>query len=137
LGIFGAYGLDMATRWTVPASTTPTFKAMQIYRNYDGVGGAFGDTSVFARVPDADDLSGFAALRGGDGALTVMVINKVLSGPTPVTLNLANFTASGTAQRYRLTAATAIRKLPPLAWSSGTLNDTAPAQSITLYVLPK
>src|SRR6185312_16304701 len=32
LGIFGREGLDMATRWTTPKATTPTFKAMQMYR---------------------------------------------------------------------------------------------------------
>ena len=36
LGIFGREGLDLATRWTTPAPETPTFKAMQMYRNYDG-----------------------------------------------------------------------------------------------------
>jgi hypothetical protein len=135
-GIFGAQGLDMATRWTVPGNTTPTFKAMQMYRNYDGAGGAFGDTSVSAVVPNPDDLSAFAALRASDGALTVMVISKVLAGATPVTLNIANFAPSGSAQRYQLTAANAIRHLANVAWSAGTLNDTAPAQSVTLYVLP-
>lgn len=137
LGIFGAQGLDMATRWTVPANTTPTFKAMQLYRNYDGAGSGFGDTSVQAGVPNPDDLSAFAALRGSDGALTVVVISKVLSGATPVTLKLANFTQAGTAQRYQLTAANAIKHLPALGWSGGALHDTAPAQSVTLYVLPK
>ena len=136
-GIFGQQGLDMATRWTVPASGTPTYKAMQMYRNYDGVDSTFGDTSVQAAVPNPDDLSAFAALRAKDGALTVMVVAKVLGGTTPVSLALGHFTASGTAQRYQLTAANTIQALPALAWSGGALADTVPAQSITLYVLPK
>jgi Glycoside hydrolase family 44 len=136
-GIFGAYGLDMATRWTVPDSSTPTFKAMQMYRNYDGAGSTFGDTSVSASVPNPDDLSAFAALRNADGAMTVMVINKDLSGSTPVTLSLGHFTKSGTAKVWRLTSANAIQSMPDIAWSARTLNDTVPAQSITLYVLPR
>ena len=36
LGIFGREGLNIGTRWVVPATTTPTFKAFQMYRNYDG-----------------------------------------------------------------------------------------------------
>jgi hypothetical protein len=135
-GIFGAYGLNMATRWTVPANTTPTYKAMQMYRNYDGADSTFGDTSVSALAPDPDDLSAFAALRSADGALTIMVISKVLSGTTPLTLQLANFAASGTAQRYQLTSANVIQQLSPVAWSGGALSDTLPAQSVTLYVLP-
>src|SRR6185295_9814528 len=36
LGIFGREGLDMAARWATPASSTPTYKAMKMFRNYDG-----------------------------------------------------------------------------------------------------
>jgi hypothetical protein len=136
-GIFGQQGLYMATRWAVPASTTPTYKAMQMYRNYDGAGSTFGDTSISATVPNPDNLSAFAALRASDGAMTVMVINKVLSGTTPVKLKIAHFTAAGSAKVYRLTASNVIQALAPLAWSGGVLADTEPAQSITLYVLPR
>ena len=136
-GIFGREGLDMATRWEVPGSDTPTFKAMQMYRNYDGKDSTFGDTSVEATVPDPDDLSAFAALRGKDGALTVMVINKQLSAAQSVKLTLADFAASGSAQVWRLTKSNAIQKLANLKWSGGVLKDDEPAESITLYVLPK
>jgi hypothetical protein len=127
----------MATRWTVPAASTPTFKAMKMYRNYDGAKSTFGDTSVSATAPDPDTLSAFAALRAKDGALTIMVISKVLSGTTPLTLALAHAAASGTAHAYQLTSANTITKLTPRLWSAGTLTDTLPAQSITLYVLPQ
>jgi hypothetical protein len=136
-GIFGAYGLNMATRWTTPDASTPTFKAMQMYRNYDGAKSGFGDKSVSAVAPNPDNLSSFAALRTSDGALTVMVISKVLSGTTKLTLTLAHFAASGTAQAYQLTSSNTIVSLPARSWSGGTLTDTLPAQSITLYVLPK
>jgi Glycoside hydrolase family 44 len=136
-GIFGREGLDMATRWTVPASSTPTYKAMQMYRNYDGHDAAFGETSVQANVPNPDNLSAFAALRNVDKTMTVMVISKVLSGTTPVTLQLAHFKTSGTAQVWRLTSSNAIQRGADIAWSAGALHDTEPAQSITLYVLPR
>jgi hypothetical protein len=135
-GIFGREGLDMATRWTVPAANTPTFKAMQIYRNYDGKNSGFGETSVKAAIPDPDQLSAFAAVRTADGALTVMVINKI-PGATPVTLALGHFTAAGTATAYQLTAANAIKQLANIKWSGGKLTATVPSQSITLFVLPK
>ncbi len=136
-GIFGQQGLDMATRWTVPDSTTPTYKAMQIYRNYDGADSTFGDTSISAVVPNPDNLSAFAALRTSDGAMTVMVISKVLSGNTPVRLKLAHFARAGSASVYRLTSSNVIQHLSNLTWSRGVLKDDEPAQSITLYVLPK
>ena len=136
-GIFGREGLDMATRWTVPDASTPTFKAMQMYRNYDGAGSGFGDVSVLASVPEPDELSAFAALRSADGTLTVMVINKDLNNAATVKLKLGHFAKSGTAQVWRLSASNAIQRLADLSWSKHILSDTAPAQSITLYVLPR
>ena len=106
-----------------------------MYRNYDGNRSSFGATSVSADVPNPDELSAFAAVRTADNALTVMVINKVLSGSTPVTLNLANFPAGGTAQVYQLTAANAINRLADLTPSGQILSTTVPSQSITLFVV--
>src|SRR5438128_6788612 len=105
LGIFGRESLDAAARWTTPASTTPAFKAIKLYRNYDGNRSTFGETSVSATsTANADNLSVFAAERSGDGALTVMVISKYLSGSTPVTLNLSNYSPQSSAQFWRLAA---------------------------------
>jgi len=137
LGIFGREGLDLATRWTTPATNTPTYLSMKIYRNYDGKKSTFGDTSVSATVPDPDDLSAFAAIRTNDSALTVMVINKTLTGITPLSLNVTNFANSGTAQAWQLTGASnAIAQLPGVSYAGGVLSNTLPAQSITLFVLP-
>lgn len=133
-GIFGREGLDLGARWTTPDPVTPTFKAMKMYRNYDGHQSTFGDVSVAAAGPNPDEVAAFAAERTSDGALTVMVINKYLSGTTPVTLNLANFTAAGSAQRWQLTSANAIVRLEDLAVGGGSASDVLPAQSVTLYV---
>ena len=143
LGIYGREGLDLATRWTVAKDTskTPTtyyvtYLASQIYRNYDGNKSTFGDTSVSATVPNPDNLSAFAAVRSTDGALTVMVINKQ-QGSAPVTVNLANFSASGTAQAWQINAAgqTAIARLPDLTVAGSAITTTVPSQSITLLVV--
>jgi hypothetical protein len=136
-GIFGQQGLDMATRWTTPATNSPTFKAMQMYRNYDGHNSTFGDTSVSAKVPNPDNLSAFAAIRSSDGAMTVMVVSKVLTGATSVKLKLANFASQGNVQVYRLTANNVLHQLQPIAWAGGALDVNEPAQSVTLYILPK
>ncbi len=98
LGIFGRESLDLAARWTTPDSTTPTYKAIKMYRNYDGNRSTFGDVSVSAAVLNPDNVAAFAARRTSDGALTVMVISKYLSGTTPVSI----FSASGTAQVYQI-----------------------------------
>ena len=136
LGIFGREGLDLATRWTSPASGTPTYNAMKMYRNYDGNKSGFGDTSVNATGPNPDNVSVFAAVRSSDGALTIMVINKQLGAGALPTINLANFTSAGTAQVWQLTSANTITRLSDLSFTGSTFTNTLPAQSITLFVVP-
>ncbi len=136
-GIFGREGLDIGARWTTPATSTPTYKAMKMFRNYDGNKSGFGDTSVRATsTANADNLSVFAAERASDGAVTVMVIAKVLSGSTPVTINLSNFAAGSAAQVWQLTSANAINRLADVAVSGQSLSTSVPAQSVTLFVVP-
>ena len=137
LGILGREGVDLASRWTDPATNTPTYQAMKLYRNYDGNKSTFGDTSILTTMPNPDILSAFSALRTSDGTMTLMVINKDLTNATPITAILTNFNGVGIAQRWQLTSAT--NKIIPLAninYTNKTLNDLVPSQSITLYLLP-
>jgi hypothetical protein len=136
LGIFGSQGLDLATRWTTPATNTPTYLAMKMYRNYDGNKSTFGDTSILTVVPNPDNLSAFGAVRTSDGAMTFMVINKDLNNATPITANITNFNATGAGQRWQLTSANVINQLANITLTNKVLSDMVPAQSITLYVLP-
>jgi hypothetical protein len=135
LGIFGREGLDLAARWTCPAPGTPAYNAFKMFRNYDGNRSTFGDTSVLADVPNPDNLAAFAGVRTSDRALTVMVINKDLKNFTPVTLRLADFAASGTAQVWQL-AAKNISRLNNLTFTNSVVSSTLPAQSVTLFILP-
>ena len=134
-GIFGREGLDAAARWATPSSTTPTYKAMKMYRNYDGNRSTFGDISVAAAAPDADTVAAFAAQRSADGALTIMLVDKSLSGSTPATINIANFASRGTAQVWQLTSANAIARRADLTLTGSSVSLTLPAQSITLLVI--
>lgn len=136
LGIFGREGLDMATYWTVPAANTPTYQAMRLYRNYDGAKSTFGDTSVSDVVPNPDNISSFAALRSGDGALTIMVINKQLETDSAVTFNVSHFSGAGSAKAYQLTSEGTINNLGDYAYQNGALDAYLPAQSVTLFVIP-
>jgi glycosyl hydrolase family 44/Big-like domain-containing protein len=135
LGIFGREGLDLATRWTVPDPSTPTYLAMKMYRNYDGNKSTFGDTSVSATGPNPDNVSTFAAVRSTDGALTVMVINKQSGYSGAVSMSISNFVLNGTAQVWQLTAANAITRLGDVTLAGNVLTSTVPAQSITLFVV--
>jgi hypothetical protein len=135
LGIFGREGLDYATRWTTPSSGTPVFKAMQMYRNYDGARSTFGDVSVSATGTNPDQVATFAALRTADGALTFMAINKQLTKPAAAVVSVTNFMHAGVAEVWRLTSANAITRLADVPVNATTFSNTLPAQSITLFVL--
>jgi uncharacterized protein (TIGR03437 family) len=136
LGIFGAYGLDLATLWGPPAPTDPGAYAFQIYRNYDGIGGAFGETGVQGVSADQSQLAIYAAVRS-DLNLTAVVINKT-GGDLTSTLSLANFQAGQTAQVWQYSGANlgAIVAQPGIATGGNNLSATFPANSITMLVIP-
>jgi hypothetical protein len=135
-GIFGREGLDMGARWATPSAGTPTYKAMRMYRNYDGNRSTFGDTSVAAATANPDNVAAFAAHRSSDGALTIMAINKQLSSSATATIGLANFAHRGAAQAWQLTSANAITRLADVGFGGSSFVAQLPPQSITLFVIP-
>ena len=136
LGILGREGTDMATRWVCPAAGTATYNAFKMYRNYDGANSTFGETSVSASGPNPDNVAVFGATRAADGALTVMVISKNLTGNTPATINLTHFAAGTMAQAWQLTNANAITPLASVPITGGAFAVSLPPLSVTLYVVP-
>ena len=136
LGIFGREGLDLATLWDPPEINEPGTFAFRMYRNYDGLGHAFGETSVRAASADQGQLAIYAALRGGDGALTLMVINKT-GQPLTSSVALAGFEPAPQAQVYRYSAANlgAIVHEPSQTILETGFTTTFPANSVTLFVV--
>lgn len=134
LGIFGREKLDMATRWGTLDPAMPVYKAIKLYRNYDGHGGAFGSTSVAATVPDPDTVSAFAALRDTDGAMTVVVINKQLDSAAKANVSLANFTGAGSGEVWQLVN-NELTRGPDVTYTGNSLQVELPPQSIKLLVL--
>jgi alpha-L-arabinofuranosidase len=124
----------MATRWGTLDPSMPVYKAIKLYRNYDGQGGEFGSTSIAAKVPDPDTVSAFAALRGGDGAMTVVVINKQLDRAAKAAISLANFAGAGVSEVWQL-ANNELARRPDTPLSDGTLHAELPPQSVTLFVV--
>ena len=118
LGVFGQYGLDLATLWptTYYVQQGPGNEAFAIYRNYDGKDSMFGDEALAScstktalsgacKPVDATlqpvqnmetgqgQLSVYGALRASDNAITVVVINKTY-GPLTSTISLLDVTSS-------------------------------------------
>ena len=150
LGIFGAYGLDMATIWWNTFDPQNTVEqqvsiltAFAIYRNYDGNHSQFGNTALWAQSANQGQLSIYAAQRTTDQAITVVVINKTYGSLTS-TISLQNFSPAAPANVFLYSAANLSAIVPqpnvtvtppPQGSSTSSLNLTFPAQSITLIVL--
>ncbi len=136
LGIFGREGLDFANMWIPPAPTDPIAFSFRLYRNYDGNGSRFGETSVSATSSDQGQLAVYAAKRSSDAALTLVVLNKSTAA-IQTTLSLANFTPASLATTYSYSGA----NLKQIV-SSGSatvvgnvLNYSYPAYSATVFEL--
>ena len=107
LGIFGRQGVFTAGEW-------PTMKpfiggGFEMYRNYDGKNGKFGDTSVSAQTSDNSSSSIYASLDSTDPSHMVLVaINKNTTSLT-TNMNIQNapsFMGScALADIYQLTSA--------------------------------
>jgi len=137
LGILGREGADMAVLWGPPEPDEPGAFAFRMYLNYDGAGSAFGETSVQAASTAADRLSIYAAERGRDGALTLLIVNKAGEGLTS-TVTISGFVPAGLARIYRYSdqQLDAIVREPDQPVSAGGFTAVFPANSITLVVVP-
>lgn len=136
LGIFGREGLDAATLWGPTSPTDPAAFAFKMYRNYDGIGGAFGETGVQATSADQASLAVYAALRS-DLNLTAVVINKT-ANDLAAPLSVTSFSAGGSAKVWQYSGASlgAIVPQPDVPVSGGVINGVYPAYSITLLLVP-
>lgn len=135
LGIFGREGLDIATRWGILNPDMPVYKAIKLYRNYDGQGAGFGTTSIADTQPDPDQVSSFAALRDHDRVMTIVIVNKQLDQPANATIAINNFdVAQGKVETWQLMD-NAISRLHDTDYASGQLRMTLPPKTVTLLVL--
>ncbi len=132
LGILGRAGIDAAAYWGGPAAGKPGFFAYKMYRNADGRQHGFGDKALAAHSNDSDRVSCFAAIDSGDGAVTVMAINKTGSAIN-ARLNLSGRLV-GIAAGYRYDGADlrTIAVLPDIELRGGACSLNLPGNSITL-----
>jgi hypothetical protein len=137
LGIFGRERLDRALLWAPPSPTQPGAFAFRMYRDYDGAGSRFGETSVRATSADQGQLATYAAQRGADGAVTVMVVNKTGSDlASSVALSGAAFGTAAQVWSYSGADVAHVQRLADVPVSGGAVATTFAANSITLLVLP-
>lgn len=136
LGIFGAHGLFAATLWPLTPKEPYTFAGFRAYRDFDGAGHHFGDTSIQAASSDVANVVVYVSTDSTrQGRVVMVAINR---SPSPQVTSVKGQPLSGTAHLFQMTAATAAKQssikpvgagVQPVSGSSLTL--TLPPLSVT------
>jgi Glycoside hydrolase family 44 len=146
LGVFGREGLFAATVWPLAGVWAEPYKgdankayafmlgAFQMYLNYDGAGGSFGDVGLKATSTDYAVSSVYAS-RNAKGETVVIAINKTAT-PKVASVSLLNVASASKARVYLLSAASATpAKQADLPVTGNALTYTMPAMSVSTLVL--
>jgi hypothetical protein len=137
LGVFGAYGVDMAMMWELASDESFSYAAFKAYRDYDGQGGAFGDTSVQATTTDVVNGTVYASLQSSDAAkLVIVAINKAATSKV-AGVRIEHSTLYTKANVYTITAAGGAKVVPAsgiTAVATNAFRYTMPAQSVSVIV---
>ena len=139
LGIFGRENVFAATLWPLTDTNDYTWGGFEMYRNYDGNGGAFGDTHIQAQTSDSAQTSVYASVDAASpDRMVVVAINRSASARTAA-LRLWHTVRYSQAQVYTLTSAGS----QPRAAGALTLNQvnalqyTMPAYSVSTLVFTR
>ena len=82
LGVFGREGVAMAAHWPL-ATESFSHAAFRAFRNYDGAGAAFGDTSILATTSDVATATVYGSFDAkSPGHEVIVVINKATATKT-------------------------------------------------------
>ena len=103
LGVFGREGVGLATLWPHANQEPYVEAAFRVYRNYDGEGASFGDTSVRATSSDDALAAIFASVDSTDPDRIVMVAVNRSAEAQECTIELEHPTAFSTAEIFTLT----------------------------------
>jgi hypothetical protein len=140
LGVFGREGLFAATLWPLQSSANNNFiyGGFDMYRNFDGANGSFGDTSIRATTSDVAKATVYASVDAGNAnRMVVVCINKddaALNAAIAVTHSVQFHTA----KVYQLTSASPQgqpQAQADVAIASNSFQYAMPANSVTTLVL--
>lgn len=132
LGVYGRENVFAASYWHLIADESYAYGGFDMFRNFDGKGGHFGDTSVRATTSDVSKVTVYASTDTKDaGFVTVVAINKQFSAQ-PVTISLAGVNMAVPAGAYQLVSGSSrpsAATKPTMSGKTATL--TLPAMSVT------
>lgn len=127
LGVFGKTGLDFASLWNAP--TGFAISAFELYRNYDGSGGMFGGTHIYANAVDTNTSIYAAAEDNTNNVLHIIMLNKSYTQAINASVNIANGATYTQADGYYFDAADTM--IQHVAIGVGAINN-----NVFSYTLP-
>lgn len=138
LGIFARENIFAATLWKL-GSTQHSFiyGGFEMFRNFDGANGSFGDTSVRADNTNVADASVYASVDAANPSRMVLVcINKTASAQT-AGIQVTHTVRFNTAEIYVLTSAssTPVKLADVPITLVNAFQYSMPAYSVTTIVL--
>jgi hypothetical protein len=137
LGILGREGVFAAAWWDVGNGSSYVNAAFNMYRNYDGTGGKFGDTSVQATTSNITNSAVYASVDANNPNRIVLVAINRTTQPLDAAIAIADDNRFVLARVYKLTSATAapVRGTDLLVNAGNQFNYLMPAMSVTTLVL--
>ncbi|MCA9184804.1 MAG: glycoside hydrolase family 44 protein [Pirellulaceae bacterium] len=104
LGAFGREGVFAASWWDLDGQDKYVQAAFDMFRDYNGQGGSFGDLSVYAATSDVAASSVYASVDRETSNVVVVAINRT-SQELNAAIQLTNDKQFKRAQVFQLTAA--------------------------------
>ncbi len=143
LGIFGAQGIDSAAYWPLLADESFTSGAFRIFRNYDGSGSTFGDTSISATSSNLALVSAYASMNAGhpEKLITVLINRDTSSHVARLLIHHTQQMQTQTVWQITKANQSGSTVTPKLVSSASTLTSyngttvSLPAMSVSCVVL--
>jgi hypothetical protein len=137
LGIFGREGLFAAAIWPDENKMPFVDGAFQMYRDFDGKNGTFGDISVRAQTGDIEKCSVYASLDSRNGGRMIVVLINKTNRPLQANMRFHNADRFDRADVYQLTSARPVPQPAGIVKIDGRhcLDYVMPAFSVTTLQL--
>jgi len=133
LGIFGAQGVFAANFWPPNGTYSYALAGFRAFRDFDGAGANFGDTSLQSTSSNVANVVVYASSdTTTPGRIVFVAINR--SSSAQVTA-ITGQSLTGTAQLYQITAASAQNQTQVAPVSIGTMPATGSTLTLTLPAL--
>jgi mannan endo-1,4-beta-mannosidase len=141
LGVYASNGVFAGMFWPPSGTFDYVLAGFRAYRNFDGAGSNFGDTSVSTISSNPGSVMAYVSTDSTTpGRVVIVVINRA---NTTQVAALSGLSLSGTANLYQMTATTAEGQSPvtpvsigTMAVSGSSLTLTLPAYSVTTIDVP-